>query len=50
MKQIPKERNVSCVAHPEKASVDLTDTIWREEMALVKVGQKIDFFVCLRIE
>ena len=38
MKQIPKERNVSCVAHPEKASVDLTDTIWREEMALVKVG------------
>lgn len=38
MKQIPKERNVSCVAHPEKASVDITDTIWREEMALVKVG------------
>ena len=38
MKQIPKERNVSRVAHPKKASVDLTDTTWREGMALVKWG------------
>ena len=38
MKQIPKERNVNCVAHPKKASVDLTDTTWREEMAPVNMG------------
>ena len=38
MKQIPKERNVNCVAHPKKASVDLTDTTWREEMAPVNLG------------